>query len=274
MTARPVAISPAGGRGSGREAGGILASMPIHDWTRVTAGTFHALHVAWLGELQGTLNERVLPDGYYALAEQEAGDIGPDVLTLRLPGGRPPADDPVDAGGVAVATAPPRLAVHESIARPRPPTFPSRRIVVRHATGGNAVALIEVVSPGNKDRRASVEQFVSKATSAVRDGLNLQVVDLFPPGRSDPDGLHAAIWAELGGDPFRPPAGRPLTLAAYAAGPPVDCYVEPSAVGMPLADLPLFLTPDRYVNVPLEQTYTTVFRRLPRPVKAQVDPGA
>jgi hypothetical protein len=248
--------------------------MPIHDWTRVTAGTFHAMHVAWLGELQGTLNDGVLPPDYYAMAEQEAGEIGPDVLALRSPNGRPGVSGTGEPGGLAVAAAPPRLAVHGSIAQVRPPTFPSRRIVIRHAIGGDAIALIEIVSPANKDRRESVEQFVNKAASAIREGLNLQVIDLFPPRRSDPAGLHAAIWSELGGDPFQPPAGRPLTLAAYAAGPPVECYVEPSAVGMPLADLPLFLTPERYVNVPLEQTYATVFRRLPRPVKALVEPAA
>jgi hypothetical protein len=253
---------------------GTIAAMPIHDWTRVTAGTSHAMHVAWLGELQGTLNDGVLPADYYAMAEQETGDVGPDVLALRSPTGGPAGKGADQEGGVAVASVRPRLAIHGSITQLRAPTFPSRRIVIRHAVGGDAVALIEIVSPGNKDSRASVEQFVNKAASAIRDGLNLQVIDLFPPRRSDPAGLHAAIWAELGGDPFQPPADRPLTLAAYAAGPPVECYVEPSAVAMPLADLPLFLTPERYVNVPLEQTYATVFRRLPWPVKALVDPAA
>ena len=248
--------------------------MPIHDWTRVTAGTFHALHVAWLGELQGTLNESVLPRGYYAMAEQEAGDIGPDVLTLRVPQAQPADETDGEPGGVALATAPPHARVHDTIARPAPPTFPGRRIVIRHAIGGDAVALIEVVSPYNKERRAAVQQFVGNVASAIRDGLNVQVLDLFPPGRSDPAGLHAAIWAELGGNPFDPPPGLPLTSAAYAADPPLNCYVEPSAVGLPLADLPLFLSPDRYVNVPLEQTYATVFRRLPAPVRERVGSAA
>ncbi len=134
--------------------------------------------------------------------------------------------------------------------------------MIRHASRDDAVALLEVVSPGNKDRRSAVEQFVDKAVAALRDGLNLQVVDLFPPGRFDPGGLHATIWAELGGH-FDPPADRPLTLAAYTAAPTVECYVEPSAVGMPLADLPLFVTAGQYVNVPLEATYMACYRRFP-----------
>ena len=240
--------------------------MPIHDWTRVTAGTFHALHVAWLGELQGTLNDGVLPDGFYAMAEQVATDVAPDVLTLRSPGHHRPAGfragSPEYAGGLAAATAPPKVSVRGTLGEPKAVPFPRRRIVIRHASRDDAVALLEIVSPGNKDRRASVEQFVSKAVAALQDGLNLQVVDLFPPGRFDPGGLHATIWGELGGD-FTPVADRPLTLAAYTAVPTVDCYVEPSAVGMVMADLPLFLTPDRYVNVPLEATYMSCYRRFP-----------
>jgi hypothetical protein len=57
--------------------------MPVHDWTRVTAGTFHAFHNAWITHLQEALNGRILPNGYYALGEQRSGDIGPDILTLH-----------------------------------------------------------------------------------------------------------------------------------------------------------------------------------------------
>ena len=57
--------------------------MPIHDWTRVTAGTWHAFHLAWIAEIQLALNGGLLPDDYYALAEQIAGPLGPDVLALQ-----------------------------------------------------------------------------------------------------------------------------------------------------------------------------------------------
>ncbi len=57
--------------------------MPLHDWTRVDAGIFHALRVAWVPEIQKTLNRGLLPEGYYALAEQHAGRAIADVLTLH-----------------------------------------------------------------------------------------------------------------------------------------------------------------------------------------------
>lgn len=223
------------------------------------------MHVAWLGEMQGTLNDGVLPQGYYALAEQGAADVAPDVLTLRAPNRGPTgaASDLDVSGGLALATAPPKVSVRGTLDADSVLAFPQRRIVIRHASRDDVVALLEIVSPPNKDRRSAVDTFVGKAIASLRDGLSLQIIDLFPPGRFDPGGLHATIWVELGGE-FDPPAGRPLTLAAYAAVPAVTCYVEPSAVGMEMAELPLFITPDRYVNVPLEATYMTCYRRFPQ----------
>ncbi len=59
--------------------------MPIHDWTRVSAGTLHDFHLAWIAELRMALNSGLLPPDYYAQAEQIVGPMGPDVLTLQTP---------------------------------------------------------------------------------------------------------------------------------------------------------------------------------------------
>jgi hypothetical protein len=57
--------------------------MPVHDWTLVEAGIFHAFHTVWVGVIQNTLNEGLLPQGYCALAEQHVGRPIMDVLTLH-----------------------------------------------------------------------------------------------------------------------------------------------------------------------------------------------
>jgi len=44
--------------------------MPIHDWSRVDAGTFHHFHRAWTIEIARALNNGLLPASHYALAEQ------------------------------------------------------------------------------------------------------------------------------------------------------------------------------------------------------------
>jgi hypothetical protein len=61
-----------------------LLLMPVHDWSRVAAGIFHHLHHSWIEEIQRALNSGLLPDTYYALAEQRAAGYGPDVLTLQV----------------------------------------------------------------------------------------------------------------------------------------------------------------------------------------------
>lgn len=110
------------------------------------------------------------------------------------------------------------------------------------------MAILAIVSPGNKEKRAALEQFVDKAVGAINEELHLMVLDLFPPGPFDPRGIHGAIWGRMGGA-YEPSAGKALTLAAYSSGQVVTCYVEPTAVGTELIPMPLFLTPDRYVNV-------------------------
>ena len=73
--------------------------MPLHDWTRVDAGIFHAFHHSWSTDIARALNRRILPEDYYALPEQPAAGFGPHVLTLQ--GSRDDADGsavPVSSG--------------------------------------------------------------------------------------------------------------------------------------------------------------------------------
>jgi hypothetical protein len=220
--------------------------MPIHDWTRVTAGTFHDFHLAWLAELRTALNDGILPHGYYAQAEQVAGPIGPDVLTLQVP-------EPSGNGSTEEAAA----DMHDYVSK-------QRNLVIRHASGDRIVALIEVVSPGNKAGKHQFETFIQKAIEALYRGYHLLIVDLFPPGPRDPNGIHGAIWGEITDEPFVLPPDEPLTLAAYSAGTTKRCYVEATAVGRELVDMPLFFEPESYVNVPLERTYQGAYRGVPR----------
>ena len=246
--------------------------MPIHDWTNVTAGTFHAFHTAWISEIQKSLNGGVLPTGYYAMAEQVAGDTIPDVLTLQDTLTSDGEDDlPVSGGGTATIKPPPRTAIHDKLHEMRALATRSRRIAIRHTTGDRIVALLEIASPGNKNSRFAVKQFIDKATAALQHGFHLTVLDLFPPGRFDPDGLHGKLWENLGGT-YTPPADKPLTLSAYPANMELmECYVEPTSVGSLLIDMPLFLTTSLYVDVPLEKTYLEAYVGVPNRWKSVIE---
>lgn len=249
--------------------------MPIHDWTRVSAGTWHDFHVAWTTEIRNALNDGLLPPQYYAQAEQIAGPLGPDVLTLQEPdpppaNGKPGASVHEDDGGVAVALAPPRVRLTSEIEM-NDYVLKRRTVVIRHNSGDRIVALVELVSPGNKGAKHALDSFVEKAHESLFRGYHLLVVDLFPPGPRDPNGIHGAIWKGLSDEPFVLPPDEPLTLVAYSAGQRKKAYIEPTAVGRALIDMPLFLTPERYINVPLEATYNGAYRGVPRKWKAVLD---
>lgn len=237
--------------------------MPVHDWTRVSAGTFHHFHTAWIAELAKSLNRGLLPPDYYALSEQVAGETGPDVLTLHA--GKPPAtaDADVPPGATAVAQAPPRVSITASADEAEIYARKRRTLVIRHSSGDEIVAFLEILSPGNKSSRRALERFLDKAAAVLLDGRHLLVVDLFPPGPFDPRGIHGALWADFSDEPYEPPPGKPLTLAAYSGGPIPRAWVEPIAVGSVLPEMPLFLDDDYYVNVPLEATYGESYESVP-----------
>lgn len=235
--------------------------MPLHDWTRVGAYAYHDFHTEWLVAIRHVLNGGVLPPGYYARAEQTLRTMGPDVLTLQTRDPKPPPGTP--AGTLlTVPAAPPRVAV-AAVSAPRVPAFKQKRLAIRHSSDDRLIAIVELVSPGNKSSVQPLREFVKKIATAVDAGIHALVIDPFPPGKRDPNGIHGAIWPRLGGDPYTRPADKPLTLAAYesgdAGGSPHRCYVQPLAVGDPLPDMPLFLEPDEYVNVPLERAYQIAY---------------
>lgn len=237
--------------------------MPIHDWTRAGSGAFHDFHSAWIIELRNALNAGLLSPAYYAMAEQVAGDFIPDVLALQESAVGPgTADQEKPAGALAVLEAPPKVSLTESVELDRYALL-NKELVIRHSSGDRIVALVEIVSSGNKSSAYAVKVFVEKALAAFSKGINVLVVDLYPPGPFDPHGIYGAIWSQIKNDAYRVPTGKPLTLSAYSASNDVTSYVEPAAVGSRLIDMRLFLKPGWYVNIPLETTYMAAFKGVP-----------
>jgi hypothetical protein len=233
----------------------------MHDWSRVSAGVYHNFHVLWMAQITNRLNAGLLPKGMIAMAEQVIGGLEPDVVSLQRND-----IDFSDAGGstATMIEAPPRPQTHFVIpVEVERYAAKANRVVVRHSLG-KIVAIVELVSPGNKDSRHALRSFVEKTVDLLYDNINLLVIDPFPPGPRDPQGIHKAIWDEITDEPFELPADRKLTLAAYQAAPIKTAYVEPFAVGGPIPDMPLFLHNDFYINLPLETTYMDTWKVLPQ----------
>src|SRR5262245_29311963 len=144
--------------------------MPIHDWIRIEAGIFHHFHHSLIGEIKRALNTGGLPDDRYAMVERLAAGLGPDVLT------------PLDL--------PNRITAQTDA------EFYRRKkssVAVRHVSDDRIVAMVEVVSPGNKAARNPFRSFVEKACALLEVGIHLLIVDPFPPTPRDPHGVHTAI---------------------------------------------------------------------------------
>ena len=93
--------------------------------------------------------------------------------------------------------------------------------------------------------------------------MHLLLVDLIPPGRHDPRGIHGAAWSFFDAEEYGLPPDRPLTLASYLAGQIPEAYVEHVRFGEALPDMPLFLEYRAHISVPLEPTYAQAFRGMP-----------
>jgi hypothetical protein len=102
--------------------------MPLHDWSKAPAGLYHHFHQDWTAQLTRTLNRGLLPSCVSALIEQRAGKREDDII------------------------------VAESI------DYQTNRIALKLDLD-RTLAIIEVVSPGNKDSRAAIVDFVQKRTS-------------------------------------------------------------------------------------------------------------
>ena len=131
---------------------------------------------AWIGALCDALNAEVLPEDHFALIEAAGGVPVLNILA------EPPSPGPGDAAGPG----------DQVQGRARA----ADRIAVRHEDG-RIIAFVEILSSEDKASDAALRAFVATMAKAIARGVHVLVVDLFPPGPHDPQGIHKAIWDEL-----------------------------------------------------------------------------
>jgi hypothetical protein len=173
--------------------------------------------------------------------------------------------------GLAVADAPPRTRLTRR-AEEQVYARKADHVAVWHRHG-HIVAVVEVVSPGNKASLYALHTFARKSAKYIGNEIHLLVIDLFPPSKRDPQGIHKAIWDQFIEEDFELPADKPLTLVSYEAAPEPVAYVELVAVGDVLPEMPIFLKAGYYVPAPLEKSYQRTWdESFPAPLKRLLEP--
>ena len=239
--------------------------MPLRDHFHDDSGAlggWSSFHNAWPNTIMRSLN-RKLPARYRALPEVQLGlYAAPDVATWERH--LSPADAmPPSGNGVATAVwTPPSAAATLDVAAPAQDVFEVR--VHEPKSGNRLVAVMELVSPGNKDRPDHRDAFVGKCAAYLQQQVCLAVVDVITERSAN---LHAQLVRTLGGRPVAPAADGALYATVYRNTKTgdrwgLDVWAYELAVGAALPTLPLWLSADECVPVELEATYTDTGRDL------------
>lgn len=220
--------------------------MPLHDWSDRSG--WEGLHTFWMTEIARALRAE-LPPGYRAIIGSSpfvtiGSELGkPDVAVAtngHAPNGHTssPASAPEPDVEVAVATLDDETTVQ----------------VVRN---GRLVAVVELVSPRNKDQPSAREQYGSRYLGYLRGGVHTLLVDVH---RRPLDFSFPQLIATEFGEPLPNPVAP--CAVSYRVGAPAATGGRMLAAwrfellaGEPLPSAPLALTLDDTVMVDLEATY-------------------
>ena len=244
--------------------------MPLHDWSSQTDELFHDFRGRWTTYLTDALNGGVLPGEFVARSEsgltiagldepeEESVHRVPDIDVIR---------DPLDdhpGSAVAVAAAPPvaatTLELTEQLQR-------LRRVAIRRGEG-DLVAMIEIVPRANFATARARANLADKCLRLISANVHVVVLDLHPRrGRLAP--IEELIARDFGFEETNVREEGQALLTSVVAGQSPTAYFNPISPGEPLPAAPLFVSEERYVPLPLKETYTETFDRFPRQVKVR-----
>jgi len=237
--------------------------MPLRDHFHSPVNDKHrwdAVHGQWPGEIVRTLFD-LLPAGF--IAEPKVYHPAPFEVDISMTedDDRPEADAGTGGGTATLAIAAPTFTVTADLSE-----LDEYEVRVYDADRQHTlVAAIEIVSPSNKDRDDTRDQFVSKVAALLRQDVCVAVVDIVTTRQAN-------LYGDLLGRLRRsdPALAQPPMLYAVSLRrrkPPkkrwmLDAWFFPLAVGQPLPTIPLWLGPDLRIELPLEPSFQEVCRLL------------
>jgi hypothetical protein len=234
--------------------------MPLNDhfhrpWS--DDNPWEGFHSAWINTLVRHLNGSLLPRGFRAFPQIHLGPwIEADVPTfqrLDRPGDSSGGEGNA-AKGLGVLQSVPEAIQTVEVDWPGQDVFELRVQDIR--AGMRLVGVIEMVSPGNKDRPEERQAFVAKCAAYLQEYVGLMVIDIVTTRRAN---LHAGLL-----DLFSVPPGESglpdfycvsYRMRSHSPRPQLDMWPFPLTVGAPLpTQVPLWLgtTP---ILIDLEKSY-------------------
>jgi hypothetical protein len=214
---------------------------------------WRSFHGAWAAAMARLLNQGVLPAGYYAVPLMDRdGPVEIDVAALRDDATSRPEDG---ATAFQTWTPPaPGLAVAVEL-----PAGDAVEVQVFADDGDpRLTAVVELVSPRNKDLPQARQAFAVKGAGYLQQGSGVVIVDTVTTRRADPN---AALLSLLGADAGDALATAGLSATSYrAVGREEETqqlllWPAPLALGQPLPTLPLWIESDFSVPLDLEASY-------------------
>jgi hypothetical protein len=217
---------------------------PTHSW--------ESFHARWAVAIADALNE-TLPERFFAETQSHLGARAEaDVIEFEQPLANGTNGH---AGGVLTATyAPPAPALAFAA-----PTAEDVTVEVRdRERDARVAAVVELLSPRNKDRADARRGFAAQLVAFLRLGIGVVAVDTVTSRTGNP---HADLVALLA---LPPECARTsdtgLSAVAYrpTASEPgaVETWYETLALGADLPTMPLWVRGFGFVPVELEATYT------------------
>ncbi len=219
--------------------------------------SWESFHSRWANSIADAL-QNTLPPRYVAEVQIHLGSrVEADVAEFEQTN-VPPGNG--SAGGVALQTyAPPAAAFV------LPAVFPDdlEVQVLDQRDDARLVAVVELVSPRNKDRGEARRAFAAKGAAYLQRGVGVLVLDIVA---SRGGNLHNELIGLLNAGPFQLPPDVDLHAVAYrpsrrADTDGVDVWPASLTLGAMLPTMPLGVRGLGLVPVDLEATYSDARQR-------------
>jgi hypothetical protein len=234
--------------------------MPLRDHFHPPVSrqeSWESVHAMWPTVIVQQL-KRQLPPGYVSAPKVRLGpyfevDIG-GFESGEVETGWSPS---TDRSGTAIwAVAEPTVAIETEI--PEEAEYEVKVFDVERDR--TLVAVIEIVSPANKDREESRNKFVAKCVSQLQQGVAVTIVDIVTARQAN---LYVELMEFLGHADASMADGPALYTASsrWVFGPRkarLEAWSNRLAIGQPLPRIPIWLSPEKVLTFDLEASYEKV----------------